>query len=60
MDSIYLNKTCDPFTSPDSECLIGSYVQYAVNVSEPHHVTATLDFAKEHNVRFVVKNTGHE
>ncbi|KAE9396602.1 FAD binding domain protein [Gymnopus androsaceus JB14] len=60
MDAVFLNKSCDPFTPRESPCYIGSYVQYAVNVSEPNHIVKTIDFARKHNMRFVVKNTGHD
>jgi len=60
MDPVPLNKSCDPFTDTQTPCNIGAYVQYAVNVSEPEHVIKTLKFVKKHNIRFVVKNTGHE
>ncbi|KAK7044066.1 hypothetical protein VNI00_007782 [Paramarasmius palmivorus] len=60
MDPIFLNKSCDPFDPRDTLCQIGAYVQYAVNVSTPEHVTKTIEFVKEHNIRFVVKNTGHD
>ncbi|KIK69142.1 hypothetical protein GYMLUDRAFT_35210 [Collybiopsis luxurians FD-317 M1] len=60
IDAVFLNKSCDPFTSRQSPCYVGSYVQYAVNVSEPIHVMKTVQFAKRHNIRFVVKNTGHD
>jgi len=60
MHNIYLNKSCDPFTSPSTPCEIGNYVQYIVNVSKPEHVTKSLHFVKEHNIRLVIKNTGHE
>lgn len=60
MAPVFLNKSCDPFTSPDDQCIIGSYVQYSVDVATPDHVAKTLAFAKQNNIRFVVKNTGHE
>ncbi|KAL0569699.1 hypothetical protein V5O48_012259, partial [Marasmius crinis-equi] len=60
MDPIFLNQTCDPFTSRNQPCTLGNYVTYAVNVSSPDHIIKTVRFVKEHNVRFVVKNTGHD
>ncbi|KAL0567786.1 hypothetical protein V5O48_014206 [Marasmius crinis-equi] len=60
MDPIFLNKSCDPFDPRETPCRIGAYVQYAVNVSTPDHVIKTTKFVKEHNIRFVVKNTGHD
>ncbi|KAF5352996.1 hypothetical protein D9758_007905 [Tetrapyrgos nigripes] len=60
MTPFFANGSCDPFTPPDAQCIIGSYVQYAVNVSTKAHVVKTLGFAREHNLRFVVRNTGHD
>ncbi|KAI3615878.1 fad binding domain protein [Moniliophthora roreri] len=60
MDPIFLNKSCDPFDPRGTPCRVGAYVQYAANVSKPEHVVKTIEFAKEHNIRFVVKNTGHD
>ncbi|KAF9262471.1 FAD-binding domain-containing protein [Marasmius fiardii PR-910] len=60
MDHIYLNKSCDPFDPRETPCKIGAYVQYAVNVSSHDHVIKAVQFVKEHNIRFVVKNTGHD
>ncbi|KAL0574411.1 hypothetical protein V5O48_007551 [Marasmius crinis-equi] len=60
MDPIFLNKSCDPFDPRETPCRIGRYVQYAVNVSTPDHVIETVRFVKKHNIRFVVKNTGHD
>ncbi|KAK7453989.1 hypothetical protein VKT23_011501 [Stygiomarasmius scandens] len=60
MTPFFANESCDPFTAPDAQCIIGSYIQYAVNVSTKAHVLKTLDFAKEHNIRFILRNTGHD
>ncbi|KAJ8081679.1 hypothetical protein PM082_007525 [Marasmius tenuissimus] len=60
MDYTFLDKGCDPFDPREKPCRIGGYVQYAVNVSTPEHVIKTVNFVKEHNIRFVVKNTGHD
>ncbi|KAJ3567861.1 hypothetical protein NP233_g6095 [Leucocoprinus birnbaumii] len=60
MGPVFLNKSCDPFTGVDDQCIIGSYVQYSVDVASIDHVNKTLAFAKAHNIRFVVKNTGHD
>jgi hypothetical protein len=60
MAPVFLNKSCDPFTSVNDPCTLGAYVEYSVDVATPGHVIKTLAFAKLHNIRFVVKNTGHE
>jgi hypothetical protein len=41
---------CDPGTAP----------VYSINVTNPNHVAAGIEFAKENNVRLVIKNTGQD
>lgn len=60
MAPLFANMSCDPFTAPEAQCVIGSYVQYAVNASTADCFKATLDFAQRHNIRLVVRNTGHD
>ncbi|KAK5995366.1 FAD-linked oxidoreductase ZEB1 [Cladobotryum mycophilum] len=60
MAPLFANQSCDPFRSRDSPCTLGNYVSYAVNVSTTDHIAATLKFAEEHNIRFVIRNTGHD
>ncbi|KAJ6537416.1 FAD binding domain protein [Mycena vulgaris] len=60
MAPFFANLSCDPFTPPDAPCVFGTYVQYAVNVSAPEQIYKTLDFVKKHNIRFVLRNTGHD
>ena len=56
----FTNESCDPFSSAVTPCTVGNYVDYAVNVSEPEDVAQTISFASQHNIRFVVRNTGHD
>lgn len=56
----FTNETCDPFHPVSQPCTLGNYVVYSVNVSKPVHVSKTLAFAKQNNIRVVVRNTGHE
>lgn len=60
MAPIWANDSCDPFTGRDAQCVIGSYVQYAVNATGASDYIATLDFAKQRNIRLVIRNTGHD
>ncbi|KAJ6449943.1 hypothetical protein C8R45DRAFT_1044163 [Mycena sanguinolenta] len=60
MDPIFLNKSCDPFDPPETPCQIGAYVQHAVNATSSDHIIKTIQFVKQHNIRFVVKGTGHD
>ncbi|THW92610.1 FAD binding domain protein [Aureobasidium pullulans] len=58
--AIFANASCDPFTPRSTPCLLGNYVSYAVNVTGPTDIAATIRFADKNNVRLVVRNTGHD
>ena len=60
MQSYFANQSCDPFTPESQPCLLGNYVVYAVDVATPEHVASALKFTREHNIRPVVRSTGHE
>ncbi|TDZ36455.1 FAD-linked oxidoreductase ZEB1 [Colletotrichum trifolii] len=60
MAPFFANQSCDPFQPQSRACLLGNYVVYAVDAKTPAHIQATIAFAKEHNIRFVVRNTGHD
>ena len=60
MQSFFTNGTCDPFHAVSKPCTLGTMVNYAVNVSKPEHVTETIHFVKKHNIRLVIRNTGHD
>jgi hypothetical protein len=54
------NDSCNPFTAPEAPCAIGSHVVYAVNATGLSDYQATLAFAREHNVRLVIRSSGHD
>ncbi|KAJ5375636.1 FAD-binding type 2 [Penicillium concentricum] len=60
MQTYFANQTCDPFTAKSKPCLLGNYVKYAVNVSSSDQVVAAVNFARNNNIRFVIRNTGHD
>ena len=60
MAPFFANQSCDPFQPESRACLLGNYVDYAVNVSNSADIIAALKFVKENNIRFVIRNTGHE
>ncbi|KAI1453920.1 FAD-binding domain-containing protein [Annulohypoxylon moriforme] len=60
MAPIFANQSCDPWQPQSKPCTLGNYVNYAVNVSNSDDVIAALKFADEKNVRFVIRNTGHD
>ncbi|PYH92965.1 FAD binding domain-containing protein [Aspergillus ellipticus CBS 707.79] len=43
-----------------STCSPGRLASYYVDVRQPSHISAALQFAHEHNIRISVKNTGHD
>ncbi|GME28821.1 FAD/FMN-containing isoamyl alcohol oxidase MreA [Neofusicoccum parvum] len=60
MAPFFANRSCDPFAAEDSPCVLGTYVRYAINVSTTEDVAAGVRFAKEKNIRLVIRNTGHD
>ncbi|KAK1839679.1 FAD-linked oxidoreductase-like protein 18 [Colletotrichum chrysophilum] len=66
----YANNSCNPIhengTNPFGDplagsrgCTMGRYPAYSVNVTSAEDVQAAIKFAREHNLRLNVKNTGH-
>lgn len=60
MAQFFANMSCDPFTEPSAQCVLGTYVQYAVNATGRDDFQKTMAFATERNIRFVIRNTGHD
>ena len=60
MSPYFQNDSCNAFYRPNGTCELGGYVSYSISVSEPEDAAAGLRFAKENNVRLVIRNTGHE
>jgi hypothetical protein len=52
------NDSCLP--DPTTPCSGEGYPIYVVNATNPNHVKIGVDFAREHNIRLVVKGTGHD
>ena len=61
MQTYFANDSCNPIADQSGgKCGIGSYVQYAINVTGDADAVAGIAFAKKHNIRLLVRNTGHE
>ena len=60
MATFFTNNSCDPFTPRTAQCVVGAYVQYAVNATGLDHYVKTIAFASGKNVRLVIRNTGHD
>lgn len=56
----FANGTCDPYHAVSKPCTLGNYVRYAVDARSPAHISKALKFATKHNIRVVVRNTGHD
>jgi hypothetical protein len=41
-------------------CDLGNTPVYSINATKSEHVAAGIKFAKQNNVRLVIKNTGHD
>lgn len=60
MTAYFTGETCDPFTDRSEPCTIGNYNAYTVDVTDEQQIIDTLEFSKEHNIRFLIRNTGHD
>ncbi|KAJ5314115.1 histone-lysine n-methyltransferase suv9 [Penicillium atrosanguineum] len=60
MAPFFTNGTCDPFHPVSKPCTFGNLVHYAVNISQPEHVSMAIRFATKHHIRFIIRNTGHD
>ncbi|KAK0701574.1 hypothetical protein B0T26DRAFT_865327 [Lasiosphaeria miniovina] len=52
--------TCLPAENPTGNCTQGGYPVYVVNATSVKQVQAAVNFARNRNIRLVIKNTGHE
>lgn len=57
---LYQGRTCMPTSEADDSCTLGGYPSYAVNVSTVAQIQLAINFARNANLRLVVKNTGHD
>ncbi|KAH8895709.1 FAD-binding domain-containing protein [Thozetella sp. PMI_491] len=60
MYPVLLNESCSPFSSPSTSCTLGNYASFSINVTSAKDVRASIAFARENNVRLVIRNTGHD
>ncbi|KAI0467445.1 FAD-binding domain-containing protein [Xylaria cf. heliscus] len=54
----YNNDTC--LVDPNTPCSRAGYPAYVVNATTAMDVKLSLDFAREHNIRVIVKSSGHD
>ncbi|KAK4150008.1 hypothetical protein C8A00DRAFT_46504 [Chaetomidium leptoderma] len=52
--------TCPLTLNPEGSCTRGGFPKYVVNATTVKHIQAAVNFARNKNVRLVIKNTGHD
>ncbi|KAL2268984.1 hypothetical protein VTJ83DRAFT_3830 [Remersonia thermophila] len=56
----FTNDTCRPTTNPSDSCTLGYYGPIVLNAKKMQHIKAGVDFARQNNLRLVIRNTGHD
>lgn len=56
---LWQGRTCLP-TPTTPHCTLGGYPSYALNISSVSQIQLAVNFARNANLRLVVKNTGHD
>ncbi|KAJ5014704.1 FAD-linked oxidoreductase ZEB1 [Colletotrichum sp. SAR 10_99] len=56
----FTNTTCLPTQDPTQTCTLGYYGVYVVTATKKGHIKAGVDFARENNLRLIIRNTGHD
>ncbi|KAI9168085.1 FAD-linked oxidoreductase ZEB1 [Paramyrothecium foliicola] len=56
----FTNNTCQPTDDETSPCTLGYYGVYVLDADNKYQIKAGLDFARDYNIRLVVRNTGHD
>lgn len=68
LSEYFSNATCSPFRGPTSSnprdrnatCTLGGISSYAINIADASMIAEGINFARENNIRLVIKNTGHD
>lgn len=60
MAPFFANQSCDPWTPASRPCTLGNYVSYSVNATSAADIIEAVNFVRQHNIRLVIRNTGHE
>ncbi|KAF2730300.1 FAD binding domain protein [Polyplosphaeria fusca] len=56
----FTNNSCNPWLDADSPCTLGYLPNYTVNATSAEDIRKAVVFAKEYNIRLVIRNTGHD
>jgi hypothetical protein len=56
----FTNDTCRPTTNPSDTCTLGHYPVVLIKAKTVAHIQAGINFAREKNLRLIIRNTGHD
>ncbi|KAI0805057.1 hypothetical protein GGR55DRAFT_690741 [Xylaria sp. FL0064] len=56
----FSNNSCNPFLDSNTPCTLGSQPVYTINATNSRDFQAAVRFARDHNIRLVIRNTGHD
>lgn len=56
----YEGNTCIPTSEPSLSCTLGGTPVYVLNATGAADIQTAVNFARDNNVRLVIKNTGHD
>ncbi|KAF2468315.1 FAD-binding domain-containing protein [Lindgomyces ingoldianus] len=56
----FSNNSCNPWLGPDTPCTLGFHPVFSINATKSAHYRAAILFATKHNIRLVIRNTGHD
>lgn len=60
MAPFFANNSCNPFLDPATSCVFGNDPWFSVNATSIEDYQETVSFASSHNIRLVIRNTGHD
>ncbi|KAJ2901620.1 FAD binding domain-containing protein [Zalerion maritima] len=60
MHPYWANNSCEAYTDRGKPCVVGTYVSYAVEVLSEKDIQTAVKFARDKNLRVVVRTTGHD
>lgn len=61
MSPLYEGATCEPQGAAlGKSCTLGGFPSYSLNISTVADIQLAINFARNQNIRLVVRNTGHD
>ncbi len=57
---LFEGRTCVLVNAPGGNCTVGGYPAYVVNVTTVAQIQLAVNFARNANLRLVIKNKGHD